>query len=758
MMTGTTFFRARRVARTAAAAAFVLALPTLAVAQPANDLIAPFGAAPGTPAARADSLASQGDTTRALALLDSAVRRNPRDAVSWYYQGMYLWAQTGRKMRPNVFPTQKMVRMVAAADSSLRLAAEYAPDSARYAVSLGRFTLKSGYPLTRAAGRNQVTEGIAAARRMGDFPTLAVASDIAGMFAWRNYEAFGNRGLSSDGRRVNLSGADNFQRKDAADVVGSFLKRIEPPTGAESYNAALEYFRTAVGADSTNLRFSRHLYMTLAAKDRWGELLDVASLRSAQFPVDFQARLARGLALHRLRRFAEAKSAFDSALVLMDDQEADRLTRFTRILRPKSMDKRSPATDSAQFASLPAEQRRGLEAMYWLMNDPLTLTAENELRLEFLARVTYADFRWTDEEMDLRGADTDRGDIYVRFGPPKVEITAAGNTWTPSEFSANATIIWQYTDNLIFFFDLVPSFNTAKIGRNDRDYVNRLVDAVPASFDNLPITNMLDTIPVRVARFRARGDSLDAVVAARVPLDSLVRNTPLDRVPVDFDFRIFDQFVRVQGMESNQGSYAPDSLAERERRTWTRRLGPGINIVRVEALQADTRRAARGTVRLNPVATTGFAMSDVLLGSKPTLVSGKNAAAGWTDIATTPSDGTFEKGSSVGLVWELYELTAKDGNGRYKVAISVERTERGGPLGFGVRVLDGLGKAVGRAQQSRDRFTISFDRTAAASPTLVDYLSLDMSEAPSGRYRLRVEISDLGSGKRVSRDTEFSIR
>jgi hypothetical protein len=40
----------------------------------------------------------------------------------------------------------------------------------------------------------------------------------------------------------------------------------------------------------------------------------------------------------------------------------------------------------------------------------------------------------------------------------------------------------------------------------------------------------------------------------------------------------------------------------------------------------------------------------------------------------------------------------------------------------------------------------------------VDYLSLDMSEAPSGRYKLRVEISDLGSGKRVSRDTEFSIR
>jgi hypothetical protein len=175
--------------------------------------------------------------------------------------------------------------MVAAADSSLRLAVEYAPDSARYHVSLGRFTLKSGYAMARAAGRMQANAGVKAAERTGDLPTLAAASDIVGMFAWRNYEAFGNRGLSADGRRVSLTGNDNFQRKDAADVVASFLKRIEPPTGTDAYNEALDRFRVAVGADSTNLRFSRHLYMTLAAKDRWEELLTVASYRRHQFPL-----------------------------------------------------------------------------------------------------------------------------------------------------------------------------------------------------------------------------------------------------------------------------------------------------------------------------------------------------------------------------------------------------------------------------------------------------------------------------------------
>ena len=43
--------------------------------------------------------------------------------------------------------------------------------------------------------------------------------------------------------------------------------------------------------------------------------------------------------------------------------------------------------------------------MYWMMSDPLALTNENEFRIEFLSRVVYADFRFTHEDMNIRGAD-----------------------------------------------------------------------------------------------------------------------------------------------------------------------------------------------------------------------------------------------------------------------------------------------------------------------------------------------------------------
>jgi hypothetical protein len=286
--------------------------------------------------------------------------------------------------------------------------------------------------------------------------------------------------------------------------------------------------------------------------------------------------------------------------------------------------------------------------------------------------------------------------------------------------------------------------------------VDKIRDAVPVSFANVAVTRLLDTIPIRIARFRAGADSSDAVIAARVPVDSLVRSVAMDRVLVDIDLRIFDRFVQVRGLESDQIAVARDSAAAPAERVWTRRLGPGINVVRVEALQAESRRGARAMTRLEPLGGAGFGMSDVLLGGKPGLRSGVTLPARWRDIEITPNAGRFARGSVVGLLWELYDLRPKDGASAYRVAITVERTDRSGAA-LAFRVLDNLGRAIGRAQGSRDRFTIAFDRQVASRPELVEYLSLDMTQAPVGTYRLRVEVTDLATRQKTARDTEFRM-
>ena len=708
----------------------------------------------------ADSIAANGDTARAVALLDSAVRRDRRNAAAWHQLGVLQWNQARSARHPTFMKDQQKIRMLSAADTALRLATQLAPDSARYWLSLSRFNLQSGVSTMRFASSGQARDGMSAAERSGETLLLAEAADMAGMAAWRSYDALANRGLPSGMSKIQLENTNNWNRKNARDYVNSIASKIEPPTGDNDHATALGYFSRAVAADSSNLRYSRHLFMAYAERKQWRDLATVATRRATQFPLDFQAQLALGLAYHRLANEKGATRAFDSAFVLMDETEANRLKNLSRILRPRApKDVKGQIGDSASWAKLPSSQRDGLESMFWMMSDPLALTQENEFRLEFLARVVFADFRWTIDEMDLRGADTDRGDVYVRYGPPDFEMTIPGSTTdTRTRLDGGVTLVWDYDHQLTFFFDLQPGFATGRLSLFDRNYVEALRDAIPVSFANVPAARLLDTIPIRITRFRSGADSSDAVIAARVPIDSLVRANTRDRVPVDIDLRIFDQFVKVRGMESDQLTFARDSGHAPLDRTWTRRLGPGINVVRVEALQADSKRGARAMSRLDPTTNVGFGMSDVLLGSKPELRNGLTRPSRWRDIEITPNAGSLTRGSSIGLLWELYDLVPRDGSTTYRVAISVEREDRMGATGFAVRLLDNVGRAVGRAQQSRDRFTISFDRQGSALPVLVEYLSLDMTQAPAGGYRLRVEVTDLANQKKTARNTGFIVR
>lgn len=708
----------------------------------------------------ADSIAASGDTARALAVLDSALRTDRKNGAIWHQIGLLNWNMAKSQRNANYMSDQKAIRRLSAADSAFRLATQFAPDSARFWLTLGRFNLTSGLSTMRFAASSQVSNALEAAQKSGDKLTLAMAADEVGMATWRRYEPVANRALMSDGQqKIQLSMFNSFSRDKARDFVDSYINKIQPPTGEKDYLQALEHFRTAVEADPTGLRYSRHLFMAYGERGRWNEMLDLASRRAREYPLDYQAQLARGLALHRLGNERESQVSFDSAFALMDDDDRSRMTRFTRILRPRpTKETKGTVGDTLAFAKLPAEQQRGLEAMFWFMADPLTLTNENEYRLEFLSRVVWADFRWTNEEMSMRGADTDRGDIYVRYGPPDLELTVPGTTsFTASNTDGGVTLVWGYNSGMVFFFDLPPGFGTARFAFMDRDNVEQIKSATPVSWANIPSTRLIDTIPIRVARFRAGGDSTDAVIVTRIPVDSLVRGLDVTSAPIDVDFRIFDQYVRVKGVESEQRGFRPDSANTPLSRRWLRRLGPGINVVRVEALQADSRRAARAMTRINPESTIGFGMSDILLGSKPAPRDGA-APTRWSDVDMDPNVGAFARGASVGMVWEMYDLVPRDGAIKYRLSIVVERADRSAAGNFAARLVDGLGRTVGRQQTSRDKISIGFERTASPAARLVEFLSLDLSDQSAGSYRLRVEVTDVATGKKTSRQTEFTIR
>jgi GWxTD domain-containing protein len=700
----------------------------------------------------ADSVATAGDTARAVAMLESAVRANRKDGPAWHQLGLLLWNQARSKRGAHFISDLRVIQLLTGADSSLRMATQVSPDSARFWLSLTDFNGSSGVSTAQFASGGTADRAVVAAENAGDSLQLAIALNRVGLTAWRRYEPIAKRALSSDNRPVEIDPMALQRRDEAAAMVTSFAKRIEPPTGDVEYKRAAEHFRRALQVAPTNQRFARNVYMVLGEREQWSEMLALARHRASIYPFDFQARLAMGLAAHRLGKGFEAQVAFDSALVLMDDRSRARMTAITRILRPVSfgVQPTDRLADARAFGRLSQAEQDAVASLYWLMADPLAITQENEYRNEFLARVTWADFRWTWDEHDLLGADTDRGDIHIRYGPPRLEMTVGG-----TGMDSRVTLTWLYEGGLVFFFEMTPGFLSAYTSWLDKDNIDQLRNAVPVSFANVPSTRLLDTIPVLVTRFRGSADSTDIVVAASIPVDSMVRDLEVDRVPVVVDMRIFDRFAAVRGIDSSRLTVVPASTRTPIDRSWTRRIGPGLNVLRVEALQADSRRAARSVTRLDGDLPAGFGMSDILLGSAPR-PGQSSAPRSWRDIETTPNPGIF-RSAQVGLVWEIYDAAAREGQAKYNIEVAVERVHKG-LARFSARIVDGVGRTLGREERGMNRLVIRFDRVAPAASTLVEYLTINLGQASAGEYRLQVVITDQETGQKTSRSTAFHIR
>lgn len=111
----------------------------------------------------------------------------------------------------------------------------------------------------------------------------------------------------------------------------------------------------------------------------------------------------------------------------------------------------------------------------------------------------------------------------------------------------------------------------------------------------------------------------------------------------------------------------------------------------------------------------------------------------------------------MGLLWETYDLAADEGSARYRVAITLDKVDRTGPLGVVLRVLGGVGEVAGRTAKGKGRVTLTFDRQVAARPAVTDYLTLDLGNAPPGRYRLILDVTDLVSKRTTTSRREVTV-
>jgi GWxTD domain-containing protein len=704
-------------------------------------------APPGADTLSAPSIA---DSLAVLRSLDSLVRREPNNAAAWFRRGMVAWALAHRDTIPPPVRETDWTLLGRLADTSFRRAAFAEPSNPLYHMMVGRYLLASGNSFARTGANAHFDRAADAAGRWEDPWLRAEALVEAGRVDWRRYDTFADRLPNPNGALRSLAQAANIDGPvmsslrplvDAAREAKAFAPTAE--SGEADYLKAELRFREAYAAYPEHVRAFRSLAMLLAEKKRWTELAAVARDKVQRAPWDYLGWMTLGLATYRLGDATGAVRAFESAMEHISTAEYQRLDRLDRVLST-----RASATSAFRDPYLkPAATR-----LYWMFSNPLWSQPGGETRVEFLARVTYAELRWTVDELGVRGADTDRGDVHIRYGPPDHVVAWGPDPDGASFESRSVSTLWGYEKSgLSFIFQGQPTFATARIPLSDREFYARQVEDVPVRWDNTAVVQV-DTIPTQAVRFRGVGDSVDVLIAAAPPVAAI-------RASSDVQGLVRTDFWLLAG--GTLGVHRDSTLSSPTGVQWWRQRVPlGTYVYRVEASADAALRAGRAAV---PVVANhepfsgfllrGFSASDVLLATSVT--ERRSAPTRWSDLDVVPLAGPIPRGAQLGLVWENYGLGARDGSADYTVAITIRRDASVAGR-VAARILGGAG-GVTSTMRTDDAVSIQFSNRSAHRDIIVDHLEVGLGDSPPGNYTLILRVTDRVTGERSERTTRFTI-
>lgn len=680
--------------------------------------------------ARVSQLLASADTAGAVDVLRQATTDSPRDARLWHDYGLLLSVWSKPYWRKMSMPAGIPQRFIAA-DSALALAMSLAPDSATYALRYGEHLFNTNqWNFAKAMRVQGIAVGLA--ERLGDTLTVAQSRDALGLFYWRRYETVAHRrrlllALKHQPNTVPVRASLN------RDLFDNGTSPYAPPLGEALYVEAETNFRRARELNVDDELAFRHEAMLLAERARWDEMATTARARTHIRPEQRWPWFALGVAEHRRGRAREATVALDSAYARLSVEERERLSSLSRLLSRKQQ---------RFFDTLTADGKVRLTRSYFDLANPTLLTDGNIVWNEFRARVAFAEVMWTNEQMKVRGVDSDRGEAVVRWGPPD-------NVWSwAPDGGGVASLQWLYrTTGLLLTFRMAPTYGTAFVGQDERSGVAEPEsDLRPARFDNLPLFRRgIDSLPVQVVRFRKNADSLDLAVFAGVRAGALRAGQPTDTSVLKTGLFAVSASGDVQQRVTDVVRTGERDTLALTSKSWRATVPSTAWYVRVEALETDAHRVARAIRDVNGFPTSGFGVSDLLIGTgitAPTEVDG----ARWSDYRFAPINGnTLLAGRPVDLLWEVYSPTARDGTMHYRVSVSVQRVERTGLVAVVTRLGGRVRDAVVRSS-STNRIAVEYDRTAARRAQRTETVRLDLGGAKAGQYLMTLQVTDLVSG------------
>ena len=687
--------------------------------------------------------AEAGDTATALELLEQATDQSPRDPEALYWRGVVLSRTTGLTLgdTPRRMLAWRLLNRAAGIDAK----------NPRYLMELGRIRLHT--PLTRVEAERLFKRALDVADATGDPGQVAEAAYELGQIKERRYNSGRDRWLYT----ANLV-FDPLTARRRVHYTREFLDQLARPlpnAGFVDRTEAEEYYRRALVALPTHGPSAIGLLGVLYEQKRYDEMRTVAAPLTRSTNANPRMLLADGLAAYRQGQLREADRLFARALAaLPPDMRAEALD-LGRIVR---------SADAARLAGLSETARAQTDSAFWEAADPMLSTPVNEARLEFLARMAYADLRFTDADTKQVGWRTDRAVIVARYGEPPVVATFAPTTDADAREAIGRVItVWFYPRAEVeFVFAGPPAMNIAQFAGNYRDFAEERRDMAPFMLDNVPLALAVDSLPTQIARFRgttARETQL--VVAVDVPTRTLYREAEIDRGALELSLRVGPPSALALVAADTQRIRLPTATSLRQ--VWIDTVRTGDYRVRVEARDAAVASAvSRAHVELSvPAFGSGtLESSDILIADRadpPT-----RAIRSWTELDLRPRGTlTIAPRDTFTVYWENYGLRA-DANQRVKFdvrfVVTLLKLDRGDNVIS--NLFGSIADAVGLSAVGDAQLGMRFERDEALGgrDRVPGVVTLGMGTAPPGRYRLEIFVMDHTSGQRTQTQREFTIQ
>jgi len=547
-----------------------------------------------------------------------------------------------------------------------------------------------------------------------------------------------------------------------------------------AYADAIDHLRRALESDPRRRPAYDHLVRLAVLSGRYAEVVPYLTEMYVQFPDDPEMWLYTGLVNQRLGEYEAAEVAFRQALDHMDASTREAYTDLSLILPPDEI----PAyrADPETFTD-----------RYWTSRDPRFLNTANERRSEHYARLTTAELLYRSDDLGIPGWDTERGRLFVRYGPPQTDVVIEGGFQAvlesfpdrdesfevPEMFSeANRFNVWDYGDGVRFVFE--------DPGRNGQFRLYSLPADV-YSLGSLTRPEAMDfelrarsevrrqperytfqapgrqvVLPYRVTAFKGEAGRTDLYVNYGIPVAE--SGTPSDGVQSDVDvtvqtgaFLIGPQNdLLVERRRTVYGLRGAQIVPFAETRLWTSTEpmsatpAAGYEVsLEFETASGQTSAVQRREVDVPDFSAPGLKLSDVLLAYYVEEADQPDPGRVFRDgVSVQPAPwGVFGAGDPIYLYVEAYGLGLRDGQSDYEIEANLSPKDTSRGLRRIARRLFGRGRAA----------VSSAFEAQGSTPDEPVYLFLDATGQPPGLYTLTVTVRDRVSGAEAEQETDLLI-